>query len=116
MKFKVLITAIILGLALPVAAQMRTIQEAHEVSVADLRLPQNTVGTVAFKTCDDCTYLVKRVNGDTRWVFDGESMPLEKFRRRLRTVDDRRTTAVTVLHHLEEDRVTRVSVHPVRQR
>ena len=84
--------------------------------VADLRLPHNQVGTVAFKTCDDCAYQVKRVNASTQWVLDGTSMPLEKFRRSLQAIDDRKSTAVTVLHHLEDDRVTRVSVHPVRQR
>ena len=115
MKFKVLITAIILGFTLPVAAQMRTIQEAYEVSLADLRLPHNQVGTVAFKTCADCAYQVKRVNASTQWILDGTSMSLEKFRRSLQAIDDRKSTAVTVLHHLEDDRVTRVSVHPVRQ-
>ena len=38
MKFKVLIAAVILGLALPVAAQFRQIQEAHEVQLSDLLL------------------------------------------------------------------------------
>lgn len=111
MKFKVLIAAIILGLALPVAAQFRTIQEAYEVQLSDLRLPHNEVGTVAFKTCDDCPYQTKRVNGNTQWILDGESMSLTKFRKGLRALTDRDNTAVTVLHHLEEDRVTRVSVH-----
>ena len=115
MKIKVLIAAIVLGFALPVAADFVQIQEAHEVSLAELRLPQNTVGTVAFKPCGECPYMVKRVNSDTQWVFDGKSMSLEKFRRSLTRIEDRKKTPVTVLHHLEEDRVTRVSVHPVRQ-
>jgi len=111
MKFKVLIAAIVLGLALPVAAEFVQIQEAHEVQLSDLRLPQNEVGTVGFKPCVECPYMVKRVNGNTEWVLDGKSMSLEKFRRGLRAINDRDSTAVTVLHHLEEDRVTRVSVH-----
>ena len=115
MKFKVLIAAIILGLALPVAAQFRQIQEAHEVRLTDLRLPQNEVGTVAFKPCDDCPYQTKRVNANTQWVLDGKTMSLEKFRRGVHNLTDRDNTAVTVLHHLEEDRVTRVSVHIFRQ-
>lgn len=116
MKIKVLIAAIILGLALPAAAGFRQIQEAHEVQLPDLRLPQNEVGTVAFKPCGDCPYMVKRVNGNTEWIFDGNSMSLKKFRRAVRRLTDRDNTAVTVLHHLEEDRVTRVSVHLFGQR
>ena len=41
MKIKVLMTAIILGLALPVAADFVQSQEAHEVRLSELRLPQN---------------------------------------------------------------------------
>jgi hypothetical protein len=113
MKFKVLIAAILLGLSLPVAAEYEVIQEAHEVRLADLRLPQNETGTVGFKPCDDCNYLVKRVNGNTEWVLDGQKLSLQKFKRNLRRISDRENTPVTVLHHLEDDRVTRVTVSPV---
>ena len=115
MKFKVLIAAIILGLALPAAAQFRTISKAHEVRLSDLRLPVSDGGTVAYKPCDTCPYETKRVSSDAQWVFDGKNMSLDKFKRGLMSVTDRRNTAVTVLLHLESDRVTRVSVHPVSQ-
>jgi hypothetical protein len=58
--------------------------------------------------------MVKRVTAETQWIMDGKSMPLEKFRRRVAELSDRDNTAVTVLHHLENDRVTRVSVHIFR--
>ena len=115
MKIKVLIAAIVLGLALPAAAQFRTIAEAYELSLADLRLPQHAGGTIAYKPCEQCPYQYKRVSSDTVWILDGKSMPLEKFRRSLTAISDRQNTPVTVLHHLESDRVTRVSVHPVSQ-
>ena len=111
MKIKVLIAALIFALSLPAAASFKEIQKAHEVQLSDLRLPRNEVGTVAFKPCSDCDYMVKRVNGDTEWVFDGKKMTLRKFRRAMRTLTSRDNTAVTVLHHLEEDRVTRVTIH-----
>jgi hypothetical protein len=114
MKFKVLIAALSLALALPAAAEFRTIAEAHEASLSELRLPQNETGTISFKPCDECAYVVKRINSNTEWVFDGKSMSLKNFRRNLRTISDRKNTPVTVLHHLESDRVTRVSVHPVK--
>ncbi len=114
MKFKVLIAAILFGLALPAAAEYKVIQEAHEVRLADLRLPQNETGTVGFKPCDDCSFLVKRVNGNTEWVLDGQKLSLEKFKRNLRRIADRENTPVTVLHHLEDDRVTRVTVSPIQ--
>ncbi len=115
MKFKVLIAAIILGVALPAMAQFRTVSKAHEVRLSDLRLPQNDGGTVAYKPCDECPYETKRTSSDAQWILDGNSLPLDKFKRSLMSITDRRNTAVTVLHHLESDRVTRVSVHPVSQ-
>ncbi len=115
MKFKVLIAATLVGLALPVAAQFRTVEEAYEVRLSDLRLPRNDGGTVAYKPCDSCPYQTKRVSSDAQWVFDGKTMSLDKFRRSLVSIADRENTAVTVLHHLESDRVTRVSVHPIRR-
>lgn len=110
MKFKVLIAAILLGIALPAAADFKTVAEAHEVSLADLRIPQSESGTVAFKTCEECSYQTKRVNEDTQWVLNGNRLPLEKFRRGVLSITDREATSVTVLHHLEKDRVVMVEV------
>lgn len=110
MKFKVLIAAIILGLALPAAADFKTVAEAHEVSLRDLLVPQSESGTVSFKTCDGCPYQVKRVGEGTQWVLNGTTLPLAKFRRGLLSIRDRDAAAVTVLHHLEKDRVIRVEV------
>ena len=110
MKFKVLITAIIFGFALPAAAQFKTLAEAHEVSLTDLRVPQSESGTVSYKTCGECPMQVKRVGSDAKWVLNGQSLSLAKFRRGLLSIRDRDSAAVTVLHHLEQDRVIRVEV------
>ncbi|HSM29294.1 MAG TPA: hypothetical protein VK854_01215 [Woeseiaceae bacterium] len=110
MKIKVLIAAIVLGSALPAAADFQTVAEAHEVSLADLRVPQSESGTVSFRTCDECAYQVKRVGEDTVWVLNGRNLSLDKFRRGLASITDRDAASVTVLHHLEKDRVIRVTV------
>ena len=110
MKFKVLIAAILLGAALPVAADFKTVALAHEVSLTNLRVPQSESGTVAFKTCEGCSYQVERVSDGTQWVLNGKTLPLAKFRRGLLSIRDREAAAVTVLHHLEKDRVIRVEV------
>ena len=110
MKFNIVIAAIILGFALPATADFETIAEAHEVYLADLRLPQSESGTVSFKTCSACSYQTKWVSEDVQWVLDGNLLPLDKFRRGVASITDRDATAVTVLHHLEQDRVIRVEV------
>ena len=108
MKIKMIITALLLCLAVPAAAQFKTISEAYEVRISDVRSPQNDVGTIAFKKCVECDYETKRVNRATVWEFNGERMSLEKFRRALATVDRSDNFPVQVLHHLESDQVTKV--------
>ena len=111
MRLKVFIAAIVLGLALPAAADFETIAEAYEVALSDIRLPQSESGTIAFKTCATCEFSTKRVDEYTRWVVNGQTVSLEKFSAAVRRVADRNSEAVTVLHHLERNRVTEVSVH-----
>ncbi len=114
MKFKVLIAAIIFALSLPVAAEWERPQQSHEARLSELRLPQNEAGTVGFKPCEDCAYVVKRVDANTEWVLDGQAMSLSKFKRNLRRITDREATPVTVVENFEVNRVTRVSVHPLK--
>lgn len=109
MKTRLLIVAVAFVLALPAAAEFRTVQRAHEVVLDDIRLPQNELGTLAFKSCDECAFMVKRVTADTRWILDGRSVRLDQFRAGLAAMDDRERVSLTVLHHLETDRITEVS-------
>ena len=111
MKTKLLIAIAIMGLALPVAADFTTVQLAYEVALSDVRLPRNEKGTIAFKECDDCEYKTKRVSADVHYRVDGRSVSLEKFREMTDRVADRDNEAVTILHHLEDNRVTEVSVY-----
>lgn len=111
MNFKALTTAILLMLVLPAAGQIRTVQLAHEVPLDDLRLPQSEGGTIGFKSCEDCEYQTERVTAATRWSLNGKTVRLDDFRVGLARATDRKSVYVTVLHHLEEDRVTEVSVY-----
>ena len=113
MKTKAIITAVLLALSLPVAAEWERPQESHEARLSELRLPQNDAGTVGFKPCGDCAYVVKRVSANTEWVVGGTKMSLADFKRNLRRISDREGTPVTVVENFELEQVTRVSVHPV---
>ena len=111
MKLRLFITAMMLGLAMPAAAEFKTIAEAYEVALSEIRLPQSASGTIAFKPCATCDFSTRRVDADTRWVINGKAVSLEKFRAAVRRVADRNNEAVTILHHLERNRVTEVSVY-----
>ena len=110
MKFKMITTALVLGASLTAAAEFRTVQLAYEVALNELRLPASINGTIAFKSCNDCDVMTKRVNAETRYLVNDEAMPLPRFRERLARVTDRADETVTVLHHLENDVVTKVAI------
>ncbi len=111
MKFKAMIAVIALALAAPVFAQITTIALAHEVNLNDVRFPQSTSGTIGFRPCAECEYTTKRVSGDTRWMLNGKAVTLREFREGLAYITNRNSEIVTIVHHLEEDRITEVSVY-----
>jgi len=94
-------------------ADFRTVDLAHEVSFANLRIPEATTGTLIFKTCDDCESVSLRATAQTRYIYNGRDMQLAEFRRemyRIRNEALRTDNAVTVLHNLETDTVVYVKV------
>jgi len=111
MKLKLIIAALMLGLAMPVAADYVTIEQAYEVALSDVRLPRGETGTIAFKPCATCESFTKRVDANTQWLVNGKAVPLREFREATSRVANRDTQAVTVRHHLEKNRVTAVSVY-----
>ena len=111
MKLKVLITAALLSLAMPAVAEFVQVQDAYEVALSNLRLPRTDGGTIAFKECATCEYRRIRVGSDMRYRINGKDVTLEKFREAMAMVENREEEAVTVLHHLERNQVTAVSVY-----
>ena len=111
MKLKLFITSLALGMALPAAADFVTIEQAYEVALSEIRLPRSENGTIAYKECSTCNFQTKRVDPDTRWLINGRAVPLQKFREAVNRVTDRNNEAVSILHHLERNRVTAVSVY-----
>ena len=110
MKFRILTTALLLGLALPAAADFTTIVEGYEVSIKNVRLPQTQFGTIAYKRCDTCRYETKRVAGDVSLEINGEKLRLDDFRRQLAEIEDR-NWVITLGHHLQRDEIIRVTVY-----
>lgn len=109
MKIKMIVTALLLGLAIPAAAEFVTIQAAYEIALDNVRLPHRESGTIAYRKCDDCPYETKRLGSDIAWHINGKNTTFKKFKAHVSELyrDDE---IITVLHHLERDQVTRVSV------
>ena len=111
MKIKILITALVLTLPMPAVADFKTVQLAHEVALSDLRLPSHPSGTIGFKGCSECEYQTERVSANTQYMLNGEHVKLAEFREAVSHVRKRSEETVTVLHHLEEDVIIKVSIY-----
>jgi len=116
MKIKLLIAAATLGLALSAAAATDSNLgvRAYEVNLSDFRMARDENGTVGFKECDKCEFITKRVSPSTNYMLDGRSVSPEKFRKALYKVTDREREMLTILHHLQADKVIEISVYFVR--
>ena len=110
MKFKLLITAALLAFALQAGADRAVLQQAYEVATSDLRLPRAAGGTLALRECDTCDYRVLRVAPGASFMVNGRAVQLDKLRALLTQLEDGDSKPVVVIHHLERNQVTSVSV------
>jgi len=111
MNIKAFIIAVALALAATATADFRTVKLAHEVALTDLRLPSSASGTIGFRACAECEFRTERVTAETLWSINGRRLSLADFRTGVARVTKRDEVYVTVIEHLEEDRVTEVSVN-----
>jgi len=105
------IVLLLLGAIIAPAAAFETVAKAHEVRLGDFRAPATENASVGFKPCRECDSMTVRVTGATRYLVNGRSIGLQKFRLAIGSVTrDRANVPLTVLHHLESNTVISVSV------
>ena len=110
MQLRKLLILVLLGLSLAAAADFRTITEAYEVYLSDLRLPGSENGTLTFKRCSDCEVQTLRVTSKTRYVVNDRDFALAEFKEQLKRVRNRKDQIVSVAHHLESNTIKAVMV------
>ena len=110
MQLQKLLVLVLLGLSLAAAADFKTITEAYEVDLIDLRLPGSENGTLTFKQCPDCEAQTLRVTSKTRYVLNDRDFALAEFKEQLKRVRNRKDQSVSVLHHLESNTIEAVKV------
>ena len=110
MKYRILIAALALTLAAPAMAEIfKPITKGYEVSLSDVRLPRVDGGSIGYKPCEECEYRTDRVAVDARWVINGQSMTLRKFRERVALLGDLAEYTATVKRHIESNVIIKVS-------
>ncbi len=110
MHIQRLLVLAILGLSLAAAADFRTIAEAYEVDLSNLRLPGSEYGTLTFKQCADCETQTLRVTGTTRYLINDRDFALAEFKEQLKRDGNRKDQNVSVLHHLESNTIKAIEV------
>ncbi len=110
MQLRQVLVLVLLGLSLAAAADFRTITEAYEVDLIDLRLPGSENGTLTFKQCSDCEAQTLRVTSKTRYLINDRDFALAEFKNQLIHVRNRNDQNVAVLHHLESNTIEAIKV------
>ncbi|MFQ5548098.1 MAG: hypothetical protein ACE5FV_07400 [Woeseia sp.] len=100
----------LLALSLSAAADFTTITEAYEVAVSDMRLPQHSGGTLTFRQCAECESQTLFATSGTRYVLNDRDVDLTELKKRLALVTNPRDKTATVMHHLESNTITAISV------
>lgn len=92
------------------AADIKTIILASEVSLSEFRTPASANGIASFKKCESCDVQNVSVTENTRYAINNRVVSLPDFRRSLSTVTNRERKTVIVMHHLESDVITSISI------
>ena len=110
MHIQRLLVLAILGLSLSTAADFRTIAEAYEVDLSDLRLPRSENGNLTFRQCFECDPETLRVTVKTRYLINDRDFSLAEFKKQLKRVRNQKYQSVAVLHHLESNTIEAIEV------
>ena len=111
MKFTQFIAIATLILASQSAfAEFTTVTLASEVRLSEFRLPASVNGIASFKPCGACDMKTVSVNAETRYRLNDQFVSLPDMRRSLASATNRNRKIVMVMHHLESDLITQISI------
>jgi hypothetical protein len=107
---QILAVGTLLAFSAVATAEFTTVERANEVLLSNLELPASANGVISFKACSACERQTVRVDAETRYRLNDRLVPLSEFRRALSVVTNRQEQIAAVMHHLESDRVTLISI------
>lgn len=111
MRFiKLIVLAVFVLAGQTAMADFKTVTRANEVRLNEFRLPASVNGIASFKACGACGMQTVNVSTDTRYVLNDEFVSLPEMRRSLALVSNRDRKTVIVMHHLESDLITQISI------
>ena len=110
MNIRIILLALMVGISSLATAEFTTVTRAYEISLSEFRAPASVNGVAGFKRCHECAEEFIHVTSATQYIVNNESVELADFRFRLSGAHNRNRKTVIVMHHLESDTVTSMSV------
>lgn len=114
MKLRKIVPALLLSLALPAMAEITTLIDAVETSVANINVPPGPNGRLSFKACgtacDDAELIVVRLTPATIYTVRGQVMNFKDFRKAFYNLRAGAEGYALVTYDTERDTVTSVLI------
>lgn len=110
MDIRKLLVTLLVTVSVSAAADLVTVEEAYEVALSNMMTPVAGAASLIFKECDECDSKRIRMTDNTRFIIDGLTVDLKEFRKQVSRLHDRDNIAVIIMHHLESNTITFVSV------
>ena len=111
MKYlQILVVALALFAATQAPAEPKTVARAYEVALSDFQAPRFPNDLVTFKGCSTCDTQSVRVTPNTSYVINQQATRFKDFVKALAAARDRDRKTVIVMHHLESDTVSSLSI------
>jgi hypothetical protein len=108
--FQILIVALALIAATQSSAELKTVARAYEVALSDFEAPQFPNDLVSFKACGTCETQSVRVTPKTTYEINRQATRFKYFVKSLASARDRERKTVIVMHHLESDTISSLSI------
>ncbi|MFB3112122.1 MAG: hypothetical protein ACE10G_08820 [Gemmatimonadales bacterium] len=96
------------------ARTIEQVEDAYELVLGEVSLPQRVTGTVSFRTCPTCTRTALRVTNETTYVVNGAALEFADFLEAAEAIRQinggNENTAVYVFVDIKSRQVNRLEV------
>jgi hypothetical protein len=110
MKYRIIITALIMVFTLPALADFVTISRAYELEPELVNIPLSPSSSMLFSNCSGCEITSGQLTTQTRFSVDAKTVDFDEFCDAMRLAKQSEHSGIFLQHHLESNTIVSVSV------
>jgi hypothetical protein len=110
MKYRIIITALMMAFTLPALADFVTISRAYELEPELVNIPLSPSSSMLFSNCAGCGTTSGQLTAQTRFRVNGKTVDFEEFCDAIRLAKQSEHSGIFLQHHLESNAIVSVSV------